>query len=94
MIRIVDDAEVDEHLRPDAVLARVGGEAELDVRLDGVPALVLERVGADLVAEADAAAFVPPQVHDHAGAFVGDQLHRARRAGGRSRSASNRTRRP
>ena len=48
------DAEVDEDLRADAVLARVGREAELEVRLDGVAALVLQRVGAQLVAEPDA----------------------------------------
>ena len=70
MIRMVDDAEVDEHLRADAVLARVGGEAELHVGLDGVAALVLQRVGADLVAEADAAALVAAQVHDHAPALA------------------------
>ena len=37
------DAEVDEDLRADAVLARIGREAELDVGLDGVAALVLQR---------------------------------------------------
>ena len=66
MSRIVDDAEVDEHLRTDAVLARVGREAELLVRLDGVAALVLERVRPQLVAEADAAPFVTAQVDDDA----------------------------
>ena len=63
-------AEVDEDLRADAVLAGVGREAELDVGLDGVAALVLQRVGAQLVAEADAAALVAAQVHDDAAALA------------------------
>ena len=70
------DAEVDEDLRADAVLAAVDGQAEVDVGLDGVAALVLERVGPELVAEADAAALVAAQVHDHAAALLGDALHR------------------
>ena len=41
--------EVDEDLRPDAVLAQVGGQAELEVRVDRVEALLLELVGAQLV---------------------------------------------
>ena len=68
------DAEVDEDLRADPVLARVGGEAELHVRLHRVVALVLQRVGAHLVAEADAATLVAAQVHDHAVALLGDRL--------------------
>ena len=71
------DAEVDEDLRADAVLARVGREAELEVGLDGVAAFVLQRVRAQLVAEPDAAAFVPAQVHDDALALLGDLLQRA-----------------
>ena len=71
------DAEVDEDLRADAVLARVGREAELDVRLDGVAALVLQGVRAQLVAEADAAALVAAQVDDDAAALGGDPLERA-----------------
>ena len=38
-------------------------------------ALVLELVGPDLVADADAAALVAAEVDDHAGALVGDHLH-------------------
>ena len=71
------DPEVDEDLRPDAVLARVGREAELLVRLDGVAALVLQRVRPQLVAEADAAALVPAQVHDHAATLGRDLRQRA-----------------
>ena len=91
--RIVVIAEVDEDLRADAVLARVGREAELLVGLDGVAALVLQRVRAQLVAEADAAALVAAQVDDHALALRRDLLERAVELQRRSRSASSRTRR-
>jgi len=64
------------YLGADAVLAGVHGEAELDVRLDGVVALVLEIVGAELLAQANAAAFVAAEVHEHATAGLLDQLHR------------------
>ena len=37
--------EVGEDLVPDPVVARVGGEAELEVRLDGVEPLRLQLVG-------------------------------------------------
>ena len=46
-------AEVGKDLRPDPVLACVGLEAELEVRLDGVEALLLQLVRAELVEEAD-----------------------------------------
>src|SRR5438105_10794749 len=58
------DAQVDEDLRPDAVLAAVDRQPEAQVRVDGVVTLVLERVGAQLVGDADAAALVAAQV-DH-----------------------------
>lgn len=51
------------YLGADAVLAGVDGEAELDVGLDGVVALVLQVVGAELLAQADAAALVAAEVH-------------------------------
>src|SRR5262245_4545097 len=51
-------AEVEEDLRADAVVAVVGLEAEPLVGLDGVEPLLLERVRADLVEEADAAALL------------------------------------
>ena len=59
------DAEVAQDLRADAVVAQVLLEAELEVGLDRVAALVLQRVGADLVREADAAPFLV-QVDEHA----------------------------
>ena len=67
-------AEQVEHLRADAEVAGVGGKTELQVRLDGVRAAVLEVVGADLVQQADAAPFLP-EVHEDAAALGGDGLH-------------------
>src|SRR5690349_15071245 len=52
------ETEIAQDLRADAVVAEILLEAELEVGLDGVPTLVLERVGADLVREADAAALL------------------------------------
>src|SRR4051794_23722566 len=52
------DPEVGEYLRADAVLTAVGRQAELQVGVHGVVALVLEPVGPDLVTDADTTAFV------------------------------------
>src|SRR5829696_2274130 len=49
------EAEVGEDLVPDTPVARVGGEAELEVRLDRVEAVFLQLVCAQLVEEADPA---------------------------------------
>ena len=70
------DAEVDEDLRADAVLPAVLGQPEVEVGVDGVAALLLEAVGADLVPDADAAALVAAEVDDHAAARLGHDLHR------------------
>src|SRR5262249_42876367 len=59
------DAEVAQDLCPDAVVAQILAEAELEVRLDGVAALILERVGADLVRQPDSAALLM-EVDEHA----------------------------
>ena len=56
------------------------GKAELEVGVDGVVALVLQAVGADLVADADAAALVAAQVDDDAEPLLGDLLPSPRRA--------------
>src|SRR5439155_13431247 len=69
------DAQVDEDLGPDAVLAAVDRQAELDVGVDGVVALLLEAVGPQLVGDADAAALVAAQVDHHAQALLGDVAH-------------------
>ena len=63
-------------MRADAVLAVVDRQAELHVRVDGVEPLVLQRVRADLVADADTATLVAAQVHQHSAPIVGDQFHR------------------
>lgn len=65
-----------DYLGADAVLAGVHGEAELDVGLDSVVALILEVVGAELLAQADAASLVAAEVHDHAAAGLLDQPQR------------------
>src|SRR3954451_12116177 len=55
------DAQVDEDLGADAVLATVDGQTELEIGVESVEALLLEAVGAQLVADADAAALVPAE---------------------------------
>ena len=62
MSRRVVMPEVDEDLGADAVLAAVDRQAEIEVGVDRVAALVLERVGTDLVAEADAPSLVAAEV--------------------------------
>src|SRR5450759_1436947 len=52
------DTEIEKDQRADAVLAGVGGKAELEIRLDGVATLFLQRVRAQLLTEADPPAFV------------------------------------
>ena len=70
------DAQVDEHLGPDAVLPAVDGKALLEVGLDRVVAFFLELVRPDLVAEADAAPLVAPQVDEDAATLLFDQVER------------------
>ena len=74
--RIRRTPEVAEDLGADAVVALVGPEAELLVRLDRVVALLLELVGPQLVEQADAAPLLE-QVEQHAPALLGDRLDRA-----------------
>lgn len=69
-------ADVPQNLGADAVLAGVHGEAKLDVDLDGVVAVVLQVVGAELLAEPDAPAFVAAELYENAAAGLLDQLHR------------------
>ena len=70
-------AEVDEDLRPDAVVAQVGGQAELEVGLDGVQSALLQLVGPQLVEQADPAALLG-EVQQDAVALALD--HRQRRS--------------
>ncbi len=67
------DAEVVEDLGSESVVALVGFESEGFVGFDGVEAAILEFVGAELVDDADAAAFLS-DVEDDAGAFGFDHL--------------------
>ena len=69
------EPEVHEDLGADAVVAQVGGQAELEVGVDGVEALLLEPVGAQLVQQADAAALLG-EVEQHAAALVLDARER------------------
>ena len=69
-------AQVDQDLGTDAVVAQVGGQAELQVRVDGVEPLLLEAVGAQLVQEPDPAALLR-QVQQHPRPLALD--HRERR---------------
>src|SRR4051794_4657057 len=70
------DAEVDEDLRADPVVARVRREAELDVRLDGVAALLLELVREELVRQSDRPPLVPAHVQEDAATLSRDPFHR------------------
>ena len=69
------DAEVVQDLRADPVVAEVGREAEFEVRVDRVAAVLLKRIGTDLVREADPATLLA-QVHERPAARRGDPLHR------------------
>src|SRR5665213_722534 len=62
-------AQVDQDLGPDAVLAGVGRQSQLQVGVDGVEAFLLEVVGAQLVGQADTPAFVTAQVDKDAAAI-------------------------
>ena len=68
--------------------AAVGFVAEFEVGFDGVEALVLEFVGAELGHQSDAAAFLL-LVEEDAGAGVGDGERGRVRAAGGSRSAGS-----
>ena len=69
--------------------AAVGGEAQLDIGLDGVQTLVLQLVGLELGHEADAAALLL-LIEQDAGAFGGDRCAEPVRVAGGSRSAASR----
>ena len=53
------DAKIEKYLGSDAVLSGIGGEAERDVGLYRVHALVLEVVCLELVVDADSPALLP-----------------------------------
>src|SRR5580704_8948368 len=60
------DAEIAQYLRADPVVAQVLVEAEMQVRFDRVHPVVLQCVGANLVAKPDAAALLVQINHDAA----------------------------
>ena len=68
------DPEVGKNLRSRAVLAQIGLEPEVQVRLDGVHALFLQFIGTQLVAEPDTSTFLAAQVQEHA-PVLADKLH-------------------
>ena len=67
------DAEVAQHVGRGAVLTGVGGQAERQVGVEGVEAVLLQPVGAQLVDEPDASALVAAQVDDDP-AVVADRV--------------------
>ena len=67
-------AEISKDLCTSHVLAKVGSEAKFEIRFYGVIAFVLQGIGADLIDEADAAAFLT-QVDEDAPTFFGDLAH-------------------
>ena len=66
------DAELGEHRRRFGVVARVHGEAEGNVGIDGVGAAVLGDVGAELVHQSDSSAFVTGCIDQDATPLGGD----------------------
>src|SRR3954470_10121447 len=65
------DAEIEQDLRAEPVIAQVAAEAELRVRLDGIETFLLQLVSVNLRGQADAAAFLA-HVNEDAIAFVGN----------------------
>ncbi len=63
-----------QHRQADRVVTLVGGKAQALVGFDGIGAAVLQLVGADLVHQANATAFLT-QVQQHATAFACDGAH-------------------
>lgn len=69
------NAELAKNARREHVIAQISGEAEPAIRLDGVEALVLKLVGANLVHQADAAALLG-QIEEQAGARAANLAER------------------
>src|SRR5215216_4866684 len=68
------ESKVEENLRANAVVAQIGLESELLVRLDRIRAFVLELVGLELVEQSDSPPFLI-EIHDRAATIRRDQLH-------------------
>ena len=69
------DTEVLEDLGGGAVVAGVGGQAQVEVGVDGVATAVLQLVGLQLGQQADAAPLVAAEVDHHAASLGDDPLH-------------------
>ncbi|ESQ02624.1 GTP cyclohydrolase/3,4-dihydroxy-2-butanone 4-phosphate synthase bi-functional protein [Streptomyces sp. PVA_94-07] len=69
------DAEVGEDLRAGRVVPGVGGQPQLGVGVQGVPAQLLQFVGPELGEQADAAPLVAAEVDDDAPAVLDDAVH-------------------
>jgi hypothetical protein len=61
-----------------AVYSRVDRQAQLGQGVDGVEPLVLQRIGLELVEQADPPTLVPPKV-DHDPTLAGEPLHGQRK---------------
>src|SRR5919198_5404139 len=69
-------AEIDQDLRAQTVIAGVGREAEVDVGFDGVHPAILQVVGLQLWHQAYPSAFVVAQVDYDTATLLGYALHR------------------
>ncbi len=69
------DAEMLQHRHTDIVAAHVSPETEALIGFDGIGAAILQLIGANLVEQTDAAAFLT-QIEQHAAAFGGNALER------------------
>ena len=67
-------SEARENLCSDTVVSQIRFEAQLQIRLDRIAALILKAIGFDFVEEADAAPFLI-EVQQHATSLVLDHLH-------------------
>src|SRR5699024_3001686 len=67
------ESERGQDRRRGAVVAGVIGEAELPIRIHGVPPLILQGIGPQLVAQPDSAPLVTGQV-DHRPTLFGDEI--------------------
>ena len=67
--------EVFENLQTDSVVAQVGAVAQRDIGLNGIEPAILEVVGANLLDQADSAAFLG-QIDQRADPFVADHGER------------------
>ena len=64
--------EVGEDLRPDAVVARIGWQAQLEIGIDRVAPVILELVGEQLLHEPDATTLMAAHVEHHSPTLLRD----------------------